>query len=86
MTFTQETLKCYVLTYVSIEESYVEQMMRDLKKRGVNIATETLSNVRDELAADGMISIRRDARNDASCLLCSITPAGKRYLKAFLNR
>ena len=86
MTFTQETLKCYVLTYVSIEESYVEQMWRDLKKRGVNIATETLSNVRDELAAEGMISIRRDARNDASCLLCSITPAGKRYLKAFLNR
>ena len=86
MTFTREALRYYVLTYVSIEESYVEQMWRDLKKRGVNIATETLGDIRDELEREGKISIEPAVRNGASCLLCSITPEGKSDLKTFLNR
>ena len=87
MTFkgTQEALEYYVLTYLSMRESYGAQMFENIAK-GIDVSLTTLYNVIKKLEAAGKISITQAVQDGVACNLCNITTAGKRHLNAFLKR
>ena len=82
---TKESLEYYVLTYLSINESYGAQMFENIAG-GINVSLTTIYSVINRLADSGKVLKTQIVRDGVACNLCSITPAGKRYLKAFLNR
>ena len=82
---TQKSLEYYVLTYLSMNESYGAQMFENIAE-GINVSITALYNVINELAESGKILKTQAVQNGRACQLCSITPAGKRYLKKFLKQ
>ena len=82
---TKESLEYYVLTYLSINESYGAQMFENIAG-GINVSLTTIYSVINRLADSGKVLKTQIVRDGVACNLCSITPAGKRYLKTFLNR
>lgn len=82
---TREALEYYVLTYLSIKDSYGAQIFENFAP-GINVSITTLYDVLRTLEATGKITTVPVVQNGVWCNLCSITRVGKRHLKAFLRQ
>ncbi len=82
---TKEALDYYILTCLSIQDMYGAQILKNITSN-VDISSGALYGALDTLVKEGKITKTHAVQNGVAVELCRITPSGKQFLNAFIDK